>query len=172
MPRTKKKLSIFTWSLILLKIQDGGQDGDHFWWRHRPPAAPPPIKYTSFFGEDQWLSTEGKIFSKHCNISKTLGRGSINPPSPPPQCITVGVWPCAYVREFKKKNTHTTRKKHTHPQTEQYVRTPQLKSEQTTVVLAILRNTLFSYPCFPLTPRHLKTEIYYDWRFTQFTHLR
>ena len=33
------KLSIqagFTWFLILDKIQDGGRDGSHVWWRHRP----------------------------------------------------------------------------------------------------------------------------------------
>ena len=36
-------------------------------------------KYTSFSCKDQRLSTEGKIVSKYCNISKTLGReGSVN----------------------------------------------------------------------------------------------
>ena len=35
-------------------------------------------KYTSFSCKDQRLSTEGKIVSKYCNISKTLGRGSIH----------------------------------------------------------------------------------------------
>ena len=80
-------IEVLTWFLILGKIQDGGQDGDHCWWRHRPPAAPPPIKYTSSCREDQRLSTEGKIVSKHCNILKTLG-GAIHP-SPP--CTTVGV---------------------------------------------------------------------------------
>ena len=46
-----------------------------------PPAAPPPIKYTSSCKEDQRLSTEGKIVSKYCNISMTLGGGgSIHPP--------------------------------------------------------------------------------------------
>ena len=60
------------------------------------PAAPPPIKYTSSCREDQRLSTEVKIVSKYCNISKTLGRGS-NTPSPPPPCTTVGVWICVYV---------------------------------------------------------------------------
>ena len=44
-----------------------------------PPAAPPPIKYTSSGREYQRLSTEGKIVSKHCNISKTLVGGSIHP---------------------------------------------------------------------------------------------
>ena len=79
-------IAILTWFLILGKIQDGGQGGDHCWWRHRPPAASPPIKYTSSCWVDQSrspsrLSTEGKIVSKYCNISKTLWRGSI--PTPP-----------------------------------------------------------------------------------------
>ena len=41
---TKKKLflAILTWFVILGKIQDS----DHCWWRHRPRAAPSPIKYT------------------------------------------------------------------------------------------------------------------------------
>ena len=39
----------------------------------RPPAAPPPIKYTSSCREDQRRSTEGKIVSKYCNLSKTQG---------------------------------------------------------------------------------------------------
>ena len=64
-------IAVLTWFLILGKIQDG----DHFWWRHRPSAAP-PIKFTSSFWKDQRLSTEGKIVSKYCNISKTRGRGS------------------------------------------------------------------------------------------------
>ena len=81
-----KKLPFFTvltWFLILSKIQDLGQDGDHC-WRHSPLAAPPPIKYTSPCYDGQRLSTESKIVSKYCNILKTLGRGSIQPPSPPP----------------------------------------------------------------------------------------
>ena len=49
----------------------------------RPPAAPPPIKYTSSCREDQRRSTEGKIVSKYCNLSKTQGEGgSITPPPP------------------------------------------------------------------------------------------
>ena len=54
----------------------------------RPPAAPPPMKYTSSCREDQRLSTEGKIVSKYCNLSKTQGEGgSITPPPPPtPLC--------------------------------------------------------------------------------------
>ena len=76
-------IAILTWFLILGKIQDGSQDNDHiilFCWRQKPPAAPPPIKYTSSCWEDQRFSTEGKIVSKYCNISKTLGRGSMYPP--------------------------------------------------------------------------------------------
>ena len=42
---------------------------------HRPPAAPPPINNTSSCREDQRLSTESKIVSKYCNISKTQGGG-------------------------------------------------------------------------------------------------
>ena len=85
-------IAVLTWFLILGKIQDG----DHFWWRHRPSAAP-PIKFTSSFWKDPRLSTEGKIVSKYCNISKTRGRGSnILPP-----CITVGVWICGYVRGLR-----------------------------------------------------------------------
>ena len=41
-------LTVLTWFIVLVKIQDGSQDGDHCWWRDRPPATPPPIKYTSF----------------------------------------------------------------------------------------------------------------------------
>ena len=37
-------LVVLTWFLILC---NGGEDGDHCWWRNRPPAAPPFIKYTS-----------------------------------------------------------------------------------------------------------------------------
>ena len=95
---TKKSpfLAVFTWFLILGKIQDG----DHCWWRHR---ALPPIKYTSSCREDQRLFAEGKIFSKYCNISKTLG-GSIRPP---PLRTMVGVWICMYVRPRVKMNFFT-----------------------------------------------------------------
>ena len=69
-------IPILTWFLVLGKIQDG----NHCWWRHKPPAAPPSIKYTFSCWENQRLSTYGKIVSKYCNISKTLGRDSIHPP--------------------------------------------------------------------------------------------
>ena len=35
-------LTVFSWFLILDKIQDSGQDGDHVWWRHKPPVAHHP----------------------------------------------------------------------------------------------------------------------------------
>ena len=79
----RKKLLIvivFTWFLFLDKIQDG----DHVWWRHRPPATPPAIKYTSSCREDQRLSTEGKIVLKFCDISKTQGGKVPSTPPPPP----------------------------------------------------------------------------------------
>ena len=38
-------LAVLTWFLIPGKIQDRRQDGDLCWWRQRPPAAPPSIKY-------------------------------------------------------------------------------------------------------------------------------
>ena len=83
-------LFVLTWFLIACNIQDGGKDGDHCWWRNRPPAGPPFIKYT----EDIRLLSEGKIASKYCNISKTLGRGSIYHPLVP---WWEGVWFCVYV---------------------------------------------------------------------------
>ena len=90
-------LVVLPWFLILGKIQDSGQDGDHCW--SQVPAAPPPIKYTSFCRKDQRLSTEGKIVWKYCQISKTVrGISSTPPPPPTPPCTTVGVWICMYVR--------------------------------------------------------------------------
>ena len=81
-------LAVLTWFAIRGKIQDG----DHCWWRHRPPAAPQPIKYTSLFREDQRLSTEGKSFSKYCNIStKTLrGEGGHQQTNSPPPLLYHG----------------------------------------------------------------------------------
>ena len=57
---------------------------------------PPPIKYSSSCLEDQTrCSTEGKIVSTYCNISKTRGGGSFS--SPPPLvtrwCMTLRVRP-------------------------------------------------------------------------------
>ena len=81
-----KKISFFvvlTWFLIHGKIQNSGQDGDHCWWRHRSPVAPPPIKYTWSCWEDQKLST-GKSFRNTATYQK-LSRGVLSfPPNPPP----------------------------------------------------------------------------------------
>ena len=95
-------LAVVTWFPILGKIQDGGKDGDHCWWRHRPAAALTLLKYTFPCQEDQRFLTEGKIVSKYCNISKTPRRGSIHPPPP---CTTAGVWICVYVRGLKVTRT-------------------------------------------------------------------
>ena len=167
MPRTKKLpiLAVFTWSLTLFKIQDGGQDGDHCWWRHR-----------SFFREDQWLSTEGKIVSKYCNISKTLGRGSITPPPPFTSSLYHSGGMTLRVRQrVKKTHTHTTTTKNTHTPTNWTIRTHTTNQKQTNNngFRYTKKHPLFlsMFP-FELTPRYLKTEIYYDWRFTQFTQLR
>ena len=86
-------LFVLTWFLILCNIQDGGKDGNHCWWRNRPPAVPPFIEYILSCWEDQRLFSEGKIASKYCSISKTLGRGSIYHPLVP----WWGVWFCVYV---------------------------------------------------------------------------
>ena len=86
-------LAVLTWFLILGIIQDG----DHCWWRDRPPAAPPPIKYTS----SCWQRRSG-AFHWRQNIFKTSIRmGSINPRPP---CTTVGVWISAYVRRLNQCN--------------------------------------------------------------------
>ena len=93
-------LTVFTWFLMLDKIQDSGQDGDHVWWRHRLPAAPLPMKYISSCREDQRLSTEGKIVLKYCNISKTQGEV----PSTPLPCTTVGVLLYVYFQGLNSRN--------------------------------------------------------------------
>ena len=92
-PKKLPFLAVLTWFIILGKIQDG----DYCWWRQKPPATPPPIKYTSSCYEDQRLSTKGKIVSKYCNILKTPGRVSIHLPPRAP-CTTVGEWICVYVQ--------------------------------------------------------------------------
>ena len=62
-----------------------------------------PIKYTSSCREGQRLSTEGKIVSKYCNISKSQGGGGGGRRlMEPPPCTTVGVWLCVYVRGLKQ----------------------------------------------------------------------
>ena len=78
-------IAILTWFLILGKIQDGGQDGDNFGRRHRPPTAPPTTKCTYSCWEDQRLSTEGKSFRNAAKYQKLLGGvPSSTPATPPP----------------------------------------------------------------------------------------
>ena len=96
-------IEALTWFIILGKIKYGGPNRDHCWCRHRPPAAPPPIKCTSSCWEEQRLSTEGKIVWKYCNISKTAGRGSINPPPPPLPLYHGGGMNCVYVRGLRRR---------------------------------------------------------------------
>ena len=82
----RKKLlihTVFTWFLILDKIQDGGQDGDHVWWRHRPSAEPPP---TNKFNIPH-LVEKIKGFPPKANCFEIMQHikfqgGSINLPSP------------------------------------------------------------------------------------------
>ena len=73
-----QKVAIF-WGcnrfLILSKIQDGGQSGDHCWWRHRHPAAPPPIKYT-------FRSGRSKAFRNTATNQKLQGGGWGIPSTP------------------------------------------------------------------------------------------
>ena len=90
--------TLFTCFLVLGKIQDGGQDGDHVWWCYRSPAAPPPITYifTSSCREDQRLSTEGKILFEILQHIRNSREGSHHPP--PPFCTMVWVWLSMYVQ--------------------------------------------------------------------------
>ena len=64
--------------------------------RHRPPAVPQPIVYTSYCKAHQRLSIKCKIFPNYWNTAKTQGRNSTNPP--PRLCTAMGVWLCFYFR--------------------------------------------------------------------------
>ena len=76
--RVKHKKLSFLAVLPFFPIQF--KDGDHSLVTSQASNSAPTHKiYTSFCWEDQRLSTEGKIVSRYCNISKSLGRGSINP---------------------------------------------------------------------------------------------
>ena len=102
-------IAALIWFLILDQIQNGGQDGDHCCRCQRPPAAPPPIKYTSSCWEDQRLSTKGKIVLKYCNISKWNTAtyqnlcGRVPSTRPPPPSYHGGVWIYVYVRGLSCK---------------------------------------------------------------------
>ena len=93
-------IAVFTWFLILGKIQDRGQDCDHCWWRHRSPAAPSPIKHTSSCWENwkiktfHWRQNRFEI-PQH---TKTSWEGLHQPP-PPPLVPRWGVCRvCMYIR--------------------------------------------------------------------------
>ena len=74
-------IAVLNWFLTLGKIKDG----DHCCWCHRPPAAPPPIKYISSCWKGQRLSTEGKIvLIEILQHTKNSGEGFHQPPSPHP----------------------------------------------------------------------------------------
>ena len=70
----RKKLlivTVFTWFLVLEKMQDGY----HVWWRYRPLAEPPRIKYTSSCRE---------LRSKAFYWRQNRNKGRIHQPQPPP----------------------------------------------------------------------------------------
>ena len=75
-------LTVFTWFLIFDKIQDGHQDGDHVWWRHRLPAAPPPMNIAHLVEKIKGFPLKAKSFR---NIATYIenpgggGEGSIDP---------------------------------------------------------------------------------------------
>ena len=72
-------IAILTWFLILGKIQHS----DHCWWRHRPPAAPPTIKYNSSCSEDQSFPLKAKLFRNTATRQKLFGGVQSTPPPPP-----------------------------------------------------------------------------------------
>ena len=75
-------LNVFTWFLILYKIQDGSQDDDHVWWRHRPPAAPPPPKNIPHFVEKmKGFPLKAKSFRNTATYKKLKG-GMVYQPVP------------------------------------------------------------------------------------------
>ena len=72
-------LTIFTCFLILDKIQDGGQDDDHVWWRQGPLAAPPPVKYIPHHVKKiKGFPLKAKLFWNSATYQKLKG-GSISP---------------------------------------------------------------------------------------------
>ena len=94
----RKKLlivTVFRWFLVLEKMQDGY----HVWWRYRPLAEPPRIKYTSSCRE---------LRSKAFYWRQNRNKGRIHQPQPPPppaHATTVRVWLCVYVRGLSRRIT-------------------------------------------------------------------
>ena len=67
---------VFSYCFYLNSIFDKIQDGDHVWWRHRPPAAPPPIKYTSSCREKiKSFPPKTKSFRNTAMYQKLKGEG-------------------------------------------------------------------------------------------------
>ena len=63
---------------IFDKIQDGCQDGDLVWWRHRPLTALPPIKYTSSCREKiKGFPLRAKSFRNTAMYPKVKGGGGV-----------------------------------------------------------------------------------------------
>ena len=82
--KKKKKtfIAMLTWFLILGKIQGS----DHYWWRHGPPAAPPPIKYISPSWKIKGFPLKAKSWGGVPSTHSPLYHG--------------GVWICVYVQEL------------------------------------------------------------------------
>ena len=76
-------IAISTWFLILGKIQDGNQDGDHCWW----PLSDEEIK---------GFPLKAKSFRNTATYWKTLGRVLSTPPPLP--LYHHGVWICVCVK--------------------------------------------------------------------------
>ena len=89
-------VTVFTWFLVLEKMQDGY----HVWWHHRPLAVPPRIKYTSSCRE-----LRSKAFHWRQNRNKGRIHQSHPPPLPPAHCTMVRVWLCVYVRGLSRRIT-------------------------------------------------------------------
>ena len=99
----RKKLlivTVFTWFLVLEKMQDGY----HVWWRHRPLAEPPHIKYTSYCRE---------LRSKAFHWSQYRNKWRIHQPQPPPPPGSLyhgeGMT-CVYVRGLSRRITANGKK--------------------------------------------------------------
>ena len=100
----RKKLlivTIFTWFLVLGKMQDGY----HVWWRHRPLAEPPQIKYTSSCRE---------LRSKAFHWSQDRNKGRIHQPQPPfpprGSLYHAEGMTCVYVRGLSRRITANGKK--------------------------------------------------------------
>ena len=81
-------LAVLTWFLILGKVQDGAQDADHCWWRHRPPSSATThkiylilLRWSKAF---QWRQNRFEILQRIKNSGKgqwrIQGRGQAPPP--------------------------------------------------------------------------------------------